>query len=109
MRARGLKALVLCAFLAQLALPFLHSHESHGHACAHDCAGPAVGAAEAETCAVCELIALKAPALAASPAPHAEGVAPPARAAAPDREAEPRDAALCLAHAPRGPPAPPAL
>ena len=108
MRRRGLHALVLAAFLARVVLPAFHFHEEGGHGgeCHHEAehSGPAVDAAH-EHCVVCELLAVKAPALAPEEAPAVE----PSRLSSGGRThiplPSPRSAVFALTGAPRGPPA----
>lgn len=107
-----LQALVLCAFLARVALPAFHFHDEEGgrggechhhHATEREATGPA--AAEAKpACSVCEVLATKVPGLAPEPPP--EVASSPLGAPAPGRlvPAAPRSAEFRLVGSPRGPP-----
>lgn len=115
MRRPWLEALVLCAFLARVALPALHFHgeeggrggECHGHhhhGTGHEAPdGPAAAAAE-PACAICEVLATKVHVVAPEiprPAPVSRLVAvAPARIHVP----APRSAEFSFVGSPRGPP-----
>lgn len=108
MRRRGLHALVLGAFLARVVLPAFHFHEEGGHGgeCRQQAEhrGPAVDAAH-EDCAVCELLAVKVPAVAPEVPPTVEESRPSAGARTHIPLPAPRSAVFSLVGAPRGPPA----
>jgi len=108
MRRRGFHALILAAFLARVILPAFHFHEEGGHGgeCHHEAehGGPAVDAAH-EDCVVCELLAVKAPALAPAEPPAVEPSRPSCGQLAHISLPAPRGAVFALTGAPRGPPA----
>jgi hypothetical protein len=115
MRRVWLQALVLCAFLARVALPALHLHEeaeAHGEECHghhHEArhgspGGPAV-ATEKPACPICEILAAKVPGLAPEPPPDVSSAGPAVARAHAARTAQ-RSAEFSLVGAPRGPPLP---
>lgn len=106
MRRRGLRALVLCALLGRVLLPLFHVHEEggHDHCHRHDAEHPTVEAAEPE-CAICELLAVKAPGLEPGPTPHVEAARPAEGERAREAVPAPRPAFFWIACGPRGPPA----
>jgi hypothetical protein len=114
MRVRVLVAFVLSAFVARVVLPALHSHGDEAPSrccCSHESSGTQGPAAEAadDRCTVCELLAVKVPALRAEAAPLVRSAAPSRAPRAPLYSPSPRSSHFRLAGAPRGPPPLPAL
>jgi len=109
MHRRALYALVLGAFLARLLLPAFHHHDEGGrggefqHHAGGRLPGPVAEKAVPQ-CAICELLAVKAPGLVPEPYTAVEAYRPVVRVHAPASPAEPRPARLSLVGAPRGPP-----
>ncbi|MCK6458808.1 MAG: hypothetical protein L6Q95_02810 [Planctomycetes bacterium] len=114
MRRMWLQALVLCAFLARVALPALHFHgeeggrggECHGHR--HDAEhvpaeGPAA-AADEPACPICEILATKVQGVAPEPPPAEAATRPVAIASARIGASAPRSAEFSFVGSPRGPP-----
>jgi hypothetical protein len=109
MRRRVLRALVLGALLARVVFPLFHVHDEGGHEGHHHhghdkASGPALEPAHVD-CAICELLAVKAPGLEPEPAPHVEPARPATGARAHHAAEAPRPALFWVACGPRGPPA----